>query len=268
MFRFLKLAARYRLLSKNWWLFYYLDFFRKKIVYKNLEIAFSNLPKKEKIKIAKNTYKNFATFFEDIILYNTNKKLFDNIKIENEEYFLNALNSKKPIILLGAHFGNWEISSKFLYHKYKIPLAGVMREIKENKAFNKFLKEIRGNSDIKLIDKRNSAKEILKALLKEKRVVGILIDQYTKGKNPVKLTFFKETVFNPAISKLAKTTKAIVIPFFLYKEKNNYVAYFSKPKEFTENDTIESFTKWQAKEIENIIKKYPDQYYWFHNRWK
>jgi len=44
---------------------------------------------------------------------------------------------------------------------------------------------------------------------------------------------------------------------------------FKTPKTFDKDkDTIESFTQWQADVIENIIKQHPDQYYWFHNRWK
>jgi len=268
LFRIFYILASLKILSKLWWLIYYLDFFRKPIVLKNLDIAFPKKSKKEKIKIAKNTYKNFLTFFEDTIEFKKDSKKFENIEIKGEKYLIEAINSNKPIIFMTAHFGNWEITPKFIYKKYKKPLAVIMREI-ENPKINRFFKNIRGDEDIKLINKKNSAKEIVKSLIKEKRILGVLIDQNTNSSTSVKVKFFIEnTPFNPAISKLSKSLNAIIIPEFCYKQNDKYIVEFKKPKIFTEKDTIESFTQWQANEIEKMIKKYPDEYYWFHKRWK
>jgi len=268
LFRLFYFLATIRMLSKSWFIFYYLDFFRKPVVFKNLDIAFPEKSKEEKIKIAKETYKNFLTFFEETLQYEKHPENF-NIEVKGENYLLDAIKSGKPIILVTAHFGNWEITPKFIAKKYKKPLAIVMREI-ENKKINKFFKEIRGNEDIKLINRRKSAKEIIKALKKEQRILGILIDQYTTNKEAPTINFFTETRFNPAVSKLAKATQAIVIPGFCYKDQNKkYIIEFKEPKSFNkEKDSIESFTQWQANVIKKMINKYPSKYYWFHNRWK
>jgi len=266
LFRIFYFLASLKLLSKFWWIVYYLDFFRKPIVFKNLDIAFPKKSKKEKRKIAKNTYKNFAMFFEDTIEFKKNPQKLNDIKIINEEFLIEAINSNKPIILMTAHFGNWEIAPKVIYLKHKKPMAVIMREI-ENPKINKFFKKIRGNEDIKLINKKGSSREIIKALVKEKRILGILIDQRSNAKTALKVKFFiPNTSFNPAVSKLAKATKAIVIPGFSYKKNKEYVIEFKKPKEF--EGSIEEFTQWQADIIEEMIKHYPEQYYWFHNRWK
>jgi len=267
LFRLIYFLASCKILSKIWWVFYYLDFIRKPIVFKNLDIAFPNKTKKEKTKIAKETYKNFLSFFEDIVEIDKNPDKLNNIKIINEEFLLNALNSNKPIILLTAHFGNWEISPKVIYKKYKKPMAAVMREF-ENPKINAFFKKIRSNEDIKLINKKSSSREIIKALIKEKRILGILIDQKTHNPQAPIINFFIPTKFNPAVSKLAKSTKAIVIPGFSYKQEDSYILEFKEPRAFKDGDTIEEFTSWQAKIIEEMIKLYPSQYYWFHDRWK
>ncbi len=265
LFRIFYFLASIKMLSKLWFVVYYLDFFRKPIVFKNLDIAFPEKSKKEKIKIAKNTYKNFLGFFEDIIEFKKNPSKYEEIEIIGEEYILDALKSNKPIILVTGHFGNWEITPKFIVRKYKKPMAVIMREI-ENPKINKFFKKIRSNEDIKLINKKSSAKEIMKSLIKEKRILGVLIDQSTKNKEAPIVNFFKPIHFNPAVSRLAKATKAIVITGFCYKENGKYKIEIKKPKIFEGN--IQEFTQWQATEIENMIKRYPDEYYWFHNRWK
>jgi len=262
LFRLIYFLANKKLLKKSWWLFYYFDFFRKKIVFKNLDIAFSNLDKKEKIKIAKDTYKNFLSFFEDIVEFDKNG--FE-IEIINEEFLLNAIKSNRPLILMTAHFGNWEIAPRYISKKYNLKLAIVQREI-ENKKIKEFFEKIRKNENIKLINKKRASKEIVKALIKEKRALGILIDQNTNSKHALKVKFFiPNTPFNPAISKLSKSLNAIVLPIFCYKD-NGYKIEFKAPKTFS--GSIEEFTQWQAEIIEEMIKKYPSQYYWFHNRFK
>jgi KDO2-lipid IV(A) lauroyltransferase len=268
LFRIFYALASAKILSKIWWIFYYLDFIRKPVVYKNLDIAFPNLPKKDKIKIAKNTYKNFASSFEDTIDFIKHKEKMESIKIINEDILKQAVKSRKPVILMSAHFGNWEIGPRIIADKY-IPFAVIMREI-DNEKINRFFVKVRSHPNIRVIYRKKAAKEMLKALLREKRALGILIDQYTRSKNAVKVNFFKpDTVFNPAISKIAKATGAVVIPTFGYKKNGTYVVEFKEPKTFDKNkDTIESFTQWQADVIENIVRTYPDQYYWFHNRWK
>ena len=265
LFRVFYALGSLRILSKIWWLVYYLDFFRKPIVLKNLDIAFPEKSKKEKIKIAKKTYKNFLTFFEDTIYFRKHPKELKKIEVIGEKYIKEALKSEKPIILVTAHFGNWEISSKLISVKYKKPMAVVMREI-ENPKINRFFKNVRGGEDVKLINKKRASREIVRALLKEKRILGILIDQRTGSSSAVEIDFFVKTRFNPAVSKLAKSLKAVVIPGFSYKKNGKYILEFKAPREFDTN--IQEFTQWQGRVIEEMIKKYPDQYYWFHNRWK
>ncbi|NPA89216.1 MAG: lysophospholipid acyltransferase family protein [Epsilonproteobacteria bacterium] len=270
LFRLLYFLASFRLLSKVWRIFYYLDFFRKPIVMKNLRIAFPTLEKRERIKLAKEIYKNFAKFLEDLLLYQKGDPNLS-IELKNREIFEKALETGKPIILVTAHFGNWELTPKIISSHYRHPLAIVMRRI-ENEKINKFFEKIRqqNREDIKLIDKKGSSKEILKALIKEKRILGILIDQRSNASTALKVNFFiPNTSFNPAVSKLAKATGAVVIPLFTYWNGEKYVLEFFPSRIFDKKeDSIQEFTQWQATLIENMIRRYPAQYYWFHDRWR
>jgi len=268
LFRMFYALGSAKILSKIWWLVYYVDFIRKPIVKKNLKIAFPSLSIKERNTLAKQVYKNFAEFFEDTIDYTKHPEKMNKINVKNEHFILNALQSGKPVVIMSAHFGNWELGPRFIAGKYT-KIAAIMREI-ENEKINKFFLKVRSHPNIKVIYRKKAAKEMLKAMLREKRALGILIDQYTRSKNAVKVKFFKpDTVFNPAISKIAKATGANVVPVFCYKDNGEYTLEFSEPRVFDrKKDTIESFTQWQADMIEKTIRRHPDQYYWFHNRWK
>ena len=127
-----------------------------------------------------------------------------------------------------------------------------------------FFMNIRANEKVTLLYK-HSAKEVIK-FLNQKVPVGILIDQnYNRTKTQVKF-FYEHTFFNDAISKLARRTNAYVLPVFCYLENDKYIIEFKNPKQYFGD--IKEFTQWQASLIEEMIKKYPDQYFWFHKRWK
>ena len=244
-----------------------IDIFRKKVVLKNLEITFPNLSKNERIKIAKRTYKKYLYYFADIVKSMNIKpeELEKKVTIKDKENLELALNSNKPIIFMTAHFGNWEIAPKIIGAKYK-PMVVLMREF-DNPKIGEFFKKSRASFNITPINKQGSVKEIIKAF-KANKALGILIDQHSNAPKAIDVEFFNKKVkFNRAVSTLAEKFGAIVVPMFSYEDENGYILEFLEPKTF-EDCTIESFTQWQATTIEDMIKKHPSEYYWFHKRFK
>ena len=250
------------------WMLWNLDFFRKKIVLKNLEIAFPDKSKEERVKIAKEFYKKFV-FYMASIIDNIDVTIEELKKIEviGEENLIKAKNLNKPIVFMTAHFGNWEVVPKIIGGVYKIPMVVLMREF-DNPKIGEFFKKSRNSFNISTLNKKSSARDIIKAF-KEDKALGVLIDQHSTNKTAVDVEFFGKTVkFNRAISTLAKKFGVVVVPMFSYSEKEKYYLEFLEPKEFDKNDTIEEFTQWQAKIIEDMIKAHPSEYYWFHKRFK
>jgi KDO2-lipid IV(A) lauroyltransferase len=249
-------------------LIWHLDFFRKKIVLRNLEIAFPNLTQKERLHIAKKTYKNYIYYLSEMIknINISKEELNKKVSLIRENYLLEAINSKKPIIFMTAHFGNWELVPKVIGANYT-PMVVLMREF-DNKKIGEIFKKSRNSFNISTLNKDASIKGILKAL-KEGKSLAILIDQHTYQTNAIKVDFFNQRVkFNRSITTLSEKFNAIVVPMFSYQKDGKYFLEFQKPKSFSKEDTIESFTQWQASTIEEMIKKHPSEYYWFHKRFK
>jgi len=259
---------KYWILSFFAWFIWTFDFFRKKIVLKNLEIAFPEKTEKEREKIAKEFYKKFVFYMASIIeSLDISIDELKKIKVIGEEYLSQAKNSNKPIVFVTAHFGNWEIVPKIVGGVYKIPSVVLMREF-DNPKLGEFFKKSRNSFNISTLNKKSSAREIVKAF-KEGKALGVLIDQHSNSDKAVEVDFFdKKVKFNRAVSTLAKKFKAVIVPMFSYEKDGEYYLEFLEPKEFGKNDTIESFTQWQATLIEEMIKKYPSEYYWFHKRFK
>ena len=249
-------------------LLYHIDFIRKKIVLRNLAIAFPNLSKQEQKEIAKKVYFNFTLYFSEVIknIDISKEDLEKKVTIVGQKHIQEALSLQKPIVFMTAHFGNWEFAPKVIGAFYT-PMLVLERKF-DNPHIAKIFQKNRNSFNITTINKKSSAREIIKAF-KEGKALGILIDQHSKSKTAIEVDFFgKRVKFNRGVTTLAKKFDAIVVPMFSYRKENQYYLEFLEPKSFSKNDTLESFTQWQASTIEAMIKKYPDEYYWFHKRFK
>ena len=249
------------------WFIWNFDFFRKKVVLRNLEIAFPEKSQKERLKIAKEFYRKFIYYMADIIenLDISKDELKNKTTIINEKYIREGLLQNRPIVFMTAHFGNWEVVPKVIGAFYT-PMVVLMREF-DNPKIGEFFKKSRNSFNITTLNKKSSAREIIKAF-KSGKSLGILIDQHSTSKTAIDVEFLGQKVrFNRAVSTLSKKFNAIVIPMFSYSEKGEYFIEFLEPKEFG-NNTIESFTQWQADIITDMIRKHPSEYYWFHKRFK
>jgi KDO2-lipid IV(A) lauroyltransferase len=247
-------------------LVYNFDFFRKKVVLANLKVAFPSLSENERKKIAKQFYKNFISYIADMVesLQISKEELSNKVEVIGEENIKKALSSGKPVVFMTAHFGNWEVAPKIIGAFYN-KLTVLMREF-DNPKLGEFFKKSRNSFNISTLNKKSSAREIIKAL-KSGNSLGILIDQHSKSPKAEKVLFFnQEVAFNKAVSTLSKKFDAVIVPFFTYT-KDKYVIEFLEPKSIGE-ESIQDFTQWQATVIEDMIKKHPSEYYWFHKRFK
>ena len=95
---------------------YYIFPLRSKVAKINLSIAFKQKTKSEINLILKNTYKHFGKLMIEFIRMHTIRIKSDLIKYDS--IYKKDLNSKKGLIFMTAHFGNWEVISSIL-HKGK-----------------------------------------------------------------------------------------------------------------------------------------------------
>jgi len=138
----------------------------------------------------------------------------------------------------------------------------------DNPRIDRLVERRRRLSGNHLIDKKESARTILKAL-RNNEAVGILIDQNASLDNGVFVDFFGVPACATAgLAKLAAHSGAAVIPgFALWEERERrYVLRFYEPLAMT-GDPQRDTQALQSK-LETVIRQYPDQWRWIHRRWK
>ena len=244
------------------------------IVMTNLDLAFGETKsKEEKLEIAKKCYYNFAKYLGINFILNQNttkQKILKQVVFKNEHFLLDAIKSGRPIIVTTAHFGQWEIFPLAVAAHFG-PSSVLGRKL-DSSVMDKILRANRAQFDVELIDKDGGAKDILKAL-KARRIVGILVDQNTAPKDGIKVQFFgKDVLHTPAASVLAQKTNALIINAFIYQKGENLNEIcFEEPIDistFDKEDAVQKATQMQCSACEEMVRARPEEYFWFHQRFK
>jgi KDO2-lipid IV(A) lauroyltransferase len=201
------------------------------------------------------------------------KENIDSVVIlDGHENFLAGHSRGKGVLYLTGHIGAWELSS-FAHALYGFPLHYMARPL-DNKPLDAMVNQYRGLSGNKPIFKSESARVMLR-ILKEAGTVGILADQNTMPGEGVFVDFFgTPACTTTGIARVALHTDAAVVPGYAYWDENlrKYRLRFEPPVELLrtgdgERDIVENTQRF-AKVIEEIVRKYPEQWVWIHARWK
>ncbi|WP_024954293.1 lysophospholipid acyltransferase family protein [Sulfurospirillum arcachonense] len=251
---------------------------RSVLTFKNLKAAFPDKNEEEIYRLAIGAYDNIAITMAEIILMLNDKLDFDAM-INGKEEFLEKLkeytkDAKNGVIIITAHFSNWELAAQFL-PRNGYPMVAVGRK-GNNKLIEKQLttpfRERYGNKNVY---KEQAILNIIKAL-KESKNVGLLIDQKAGGKSSIKVKFFgldADTTNSIAVLKLKYNP--LIIPIFAPRDKDGkYTPLIIEPIEYIaeeesdKNKKIEKMTQRYNDIFEEVIRTYPEQWFWMHNRWR
>ena len=253
---------------------YHLDKKHRHIAVTNLNLAYENtLGQEEKTNIIKACYVNLGLSFIDFIQNQGISKalLKEKVCFVNEKVLSDALAKKEKIILMTAHYGNWELLPLSIAAIFG-PLTGVGRKL-DASSMDSILKQNREQFDIQMLDKKGAMRDMI-SVLKNNRMLGLLVDQNTSASEGVLVDFFGKPVrHTPSAAILARRFGAKIIPAFIRRnDEGSYTITFYEPidTEKTDNkdEDIRKSVQKQAKITEEIIKEKPEEWFWLHKRWK
>lgn len=245
---------------------------RKKIVIKNLKIAFPNLSEKEIAKLTKKAYINlFIVLIEILYLPHLNKSELENLVIINKQDTVDrALSQNRGLIFVSAHFGNWEIMAISSALKLNKNYSVVIKPLR-NPFVDAYINNWRTKFGNKIFPMGLSIKNIFRELM-DKKIVALLADQRAST-NSLEMEFFGKSTHvyeGPAVLSI-KTGAPIIFAIAIRQPDYKYLielVEISLPDEGDEKDKIYRITKSYISLLEDYIKRYPDHWFWFHNRWK
>ena len=245
---------------------YYIFSIRKKVAIKNIKDNFSNLDSTKHNNILKNTYVHFGMVLSDFMRQNflNRQKINDLVNINAKT--LEILNQNKGSIIMTGHIGNWECFLPILGLNH-IKFAVVTQKIK-NSYLNKFFTSLRSFQNVKIIP-RHDGKEKMFDAMNQNYHLGLASDQNAGSKGTM-VPFLNTKISIPKGAAIfhIKTKKPILVGFCIMNKDYKYdfnieeLKFNHKIKSRSEliNDINSQFTSI----LGELIRKYPDQYFWFH----
>ena len=234
----------------------------------NLAMAMPEWDERRRREVVDGVFRSIARLLVSFAKFPSIRR--DNVKrwirCEGAEHYENALREGRGVLFATAHLGNWELSA-YAHALLAAPMHVVVRPL-DNPLIDAMVERRRGFSGNRMIFKKDFARSILKALAANE-AVGILVDQNSALDGGVFVDFFGVPACAGAgFVKLAAHSGAAVIPgFALWEEKEKrYVLRFYPPVPMT-GDAQRDTQAVQSK-LEEVIRKYPDQWLWIHRRWK
>lgn len=244
---------------------------RYRIALKNLDIAYGDtITQEEKARIAKESFRQFGMFPVESIKFSQipSKEVEERIDMQLYDDLSSLLAMNKGCLMLTGHLGNFELGARWL-EMHNRALYALMREARDQ-GTTEIMNDLRRKNGITPISIRGSIKTILQAL-KRNQIIAIICDQ---NASDVFVPFFGHmtgTADGPA--RIALKMSAPIMFFSGYRTKPGHYRYQSYGTLIPEStgdekaDIIRITTLINAK-LEEMIREHPEQWLWFHNRWK
>ena len=247
---------------------------RRRVIEENLRTAFPHITAREVATINWQMWRHLFLMTAEIAhtprkVHETNWK--QHSQIVNQELFVRTLLSGRPLVLVSAHFGNFELGG-YLMGLFGFPTYTVARQL-DNVFLDRFVNDFRGRTGQFMLPKRGS-RDMIQAVLSGGGILTLLGDQ-AAGKKACWVNFF---------GRPASTHKAVAA-FSLANGAPTMVSYARRvggplhyevgPEAICDPrdgdfqfGSIPLLAQWYTDHLEHLIRRSPEQYWWLHRRWK
>jgi KDO2-lipid IV(A) lauroyltransferase len=171
----------------------------------------------------------------------------------------------RPIVALTGHTGNWDLLAAYVIAR-GVGVTTIGREARSPVA-QELLRSIRDSYGVETIwrSDRSGLKRIVHCL-REKRVLAALIDQDTRVESDY-VPFFGTPAKTPSsLVALGKKFNARFVTAFIFQTgSSSFELFVEEIKDDAESASI--LTEY-SRRLELLIRRYPEQWVWFHKRWR
>ncbi len=170
----------------------------------------------------------------------------------------------RPVILVTAHFGNYDASRAALIARgFRV---GALYMRMKDRAFNAhYVRAISGIGTPVFPRGREGLADMVK-FLRSGGMLGLLIDQYMRHGAP--LTFFgREALTALSAAELALRYDALLVPTYGIRQPDG-LSFEVVVEEPIAPSTPAAMTQALNDSLERLARQHLDQWFWIHRRWK
>jgi KDO2-lipid IV(A) lauroyltransferase len=186
------------------------------------------------------------------------------------EEFMGALSAGRGALLVGGHLGNWEYAAAYMVAR-GARMEAIVRHM-SNPRVEEYLNTARGRSGIGVVPDERAVRQTPRSIAGGVSV-AFLADQGVAG---------LASTFVPFFGRMAKTPRGAAVfalrlqaPLFFFvairKPTGRYLFAVERvavtPTGDRERD-VDAIVVAYTRRLEQWVRRYPDQYFWHHRRWK
>ncbi|MBC8207059.1 MAG: lysophospholipid acyltransferase family protein [Kiritimatiellales bacterium] len=260
-------------------LFYLLGIKRRDITLKNLRLAYPELSAKERRRIARKAYDHFGQLIAESAMVLSGKITREGLQdlVDSSElHKLQALeeSTEKGLLIITGHLGNFELLAHYTGCQMKKPGTVIFRRGSNRLIDDRIVTPLRQSFGNKVIYKSRALPQIVRTLKKGNHV-GMLIDIKTNSREGVPAVFFgNQTLAIKSSAYLQIKLGVPVVALSMVRiAPKKYKLVVLDPIHWEDdgrsiNEQVADLTQRHHAEIETLIRQYPEQWLWMHDRWK
>lgn len=253
---------------------YGVDVRHRRIILQNLAFIYPDWDSPKRRQMARSVFKHFGIVLLEILQasFLHRAKMVAKVRVEGLNILQEAMDHSNGCIVYSAHLGNWELCFLALSARLNRPVVTVAKPIKWRMAHT-WLTGLRSRFGNRVVFKEGAMPFMIQSLRK-RNTIAVLIDQGVRRNEAVEVSFFgKRTMATPSVALLAMRCRAPVIPIFCVREADGrYCVKVHPPVAFTRTESLRrdmrDYTQKLVHILEEVIQAYPEQWFWFHKRWK
>jgi KDO2-lipid IV(A) lauroyltransferase len=263
------------------WLVYQVDRRHRLVALDNLQHAFGDEDAAKRDRLVRAIYRHFCTMLMEIVhlprmLHPQNWK--QHMTLRNPHTTLDVLLSDRPVLMVSGHFGNWELGG------YILALLGfrthaIARPL-DNSYVDAFLRRFREHTGQRVINKDGEYDKIQRVLARKGILLtlgdqdagqkGLFVDFFGRPASTHKSVALLALEHNVAmIVQTSSRTPSSGAPGSDDCRYDGETADVLYPDEYKDRpDAVPAMTQRFTAALELMIRRYPEQYFWLHRRWK
>lgn len=258
-------------------LFYVFDRSRRRVALRNLALAFPDKGERERLDILLRSCRNIGRVGAEICHLErlTAESVRRFVHIDDQAVWDRTMRVGDECggaIILTAHLGNWELLA-YAHGLWGHPVTLVHRPMR-NPLVDAAILRIRCRPGTRSLPKKSAAKDVVRALHDRQLLVMAADQNQTRSAGVFVDLFGVPACTTPGPARLAMATKVPVIPAFLVREgeSGRHRVVILPDVEITrsgdrEGDIVRN-TQRCSDVIEGMMRAYPEQWIWFHKRWR
>lgn len=243
---------------------------RKKLAMGQIKMCLE-VDEAEAYRIARESTVRFGPMLFEVLRFPVMKKHPEQyVRIEGLEKLQQGLAEGRGAVIAAAHSGNWELMGG-AFAMAGIPLVGVAMKQKDSSA-DRFINEYRTMIGMHITYK-TGVREMF-AMLKKGWAIGLIMDQDTNRHDGIVLNFFGHpTNCTPGAASMARFQNVPIFTSFMHRDEKGFHTLmvegpFYVDKTADKREDIRRMTQVINDAIEAHVRRYPEEWFWLHDRWK